>query len=228
MQIDRTRFLMLTTSIAAGACAGAPTASPEVPEQTVIVIAPPPPAGPVASAAPVIEEDPVPPQAECDNYPSREDYVEPEDPAVALIPTTPSTCGNSRGNPALCSGLRAPPGPHCESFSDTLSDCNSMRTGLQPRVAEKAVQCLLLKSGKRDICQFDVANKCGLAATKDACIDSFSDQPCRQAVAACGRRSSLTLQRCQQVLSAVAPRSRRAVMSCITEGCSVDYCLNIL
>lgn len=207
-----------------------PTAPPETPEQTVIVIAPPPAAtAPVASAAPVVEEEPEPPQPEGDDYSSREDYAEADDPLIGQLPTTPSTCGNQRGNPAMCSGLRAP-GPQCESFSDTVSECNTMRTGLQPRVAEKAVQCLLQKSGKRDICQFDVANKCALAASKDACVDAFSEQPCRAAVAQCGgaRHGALTLQRCQQVLSSVMPRHRRAVISCITEGCGVDYCLNVI
>lgn len=229
MQIDRTRFLMLTTSIAAGACAGAPAGTPEVPEQTVIVIAPPPAFGSATPAPPPAEEPPVEePEAVEEMTPHALEEVDDE-PSLSAIASAPATCGNQRGNPAQCTGLRAP-GPQCESFHDTLADCHGFRRALQPRIAEKAIQCLLAKSGKREICSFDVAVKCANSASKDACIDSFSGPPCRTAVAQCAsvRGNKLTMQRCQQVLSSVAPRFRRAMITCITEDCGVDYCFSMI
>jgi hypothetical protein len=151
---------------------------------------------------------------------------EPEGDAAELALTSaPATCGNTIGRVGSCAGLRAP-GPTCESFDDTRATCSEFATGMQPKAAEKAVACLMARSGKREICQFNVTQKCAVEALKSVCIEPYSDQPCRAIMANCSRmsHSKLTLQQCQRALSAVTSRNRVPLLTCITEGCSADYC----
>jgi hypothetical protein len=229
MQIDRSRFLMLTASIAAGGCSGSQPQPVEVPEQTVVVIAPlPMPTGSVQ--APVATEEAIPapeaPEAPTMVGPADEGYVDPVD--LALV-QAPSTCGNTNTKVASCTGLR-PSGPTCESFLDTVEQCNGFVRGMQPRAAAKAVACLVARSGKRDICQFDVGPKCALEGVKAACIEPFSDQPCRTLMSYCSsnRFGKMTLQQCQRALSAVKGPNRPHLMSCMTESCAADYCFYAL
>ena len=225
MQIDRSRFLMLTASIAASGCAGSQPQAVEVPEQTVVVIAPPPPqpAG-SASAAPALEPDDEP-QAELVAPAAEEDDEEALDPADRALAAAPSTCGNDRGRVGSCSTLRAP-GPNCESFADTQQQCEAFASGMHPKAAEKAVACLLARSGQRSICQFDVGQKCAVESLKSVCIEPYSAQPCRSVMSVCSgqRFNKLTLQQCQRALSAVKGRNRLSLVTCITESCAVDYC----
>lgn len=225
MQIDRSRFLMLTASIAAGGCSGSQQPAPvEVPEQQVVVIAPvlpPPTPAPqaVASAEPeAVEAEAVPAEPP---GPSDEDAFDAADRELAQAP---ATCGNTKGTVGACTGLRAP-GPSCESFFDTREQCNGFVRGMQPRAASKAVACLLARSGKREICQFDAAQKCAVEAIKSVCIEPYSDQPCRTMMSFCrgGRFGNITQQQCQRALSAVKGQYRPQLLSCMTESCSADY-----
>jgi hypothetical protein len=220
MQIDRSRFLMLTASLAAGGCSGSQPQALEVPEQTVVVIAPPPvePMEPVGKDA-VVAAEPVEPPMPPLIGPVEEDPLDAEE--LALVAAAGS-CGNDRGRVSSCRTLR-PPGPMCESFDDTLDLCDGFATGMQPRAAEKAVACLLARSGQRSICQFDVGQKCAVEALKSVCLEPYSDQPCRTVMVSC-RGTKLTQQQCQRALSAVKGRNRLQLLTCISEGCSVDYC----
>jgi len=131
-------------------------------------------------------------------------------------------CDDSGAAPKSCAPLKAP-GPQCESFSDTKNMCGKLSRGLRPRVAEKAVDCLLSKSGKQAICDFRAASECALAAVHKACIEPSTQAACSNVVRACSGR--LTMNDCQSLLSAVADKHRRAMLSCVTEGCSIDYCM---
>jgi hypothetical protein len=95
--------------------------------------------------------------------------------------------------------------------------------GLRPRVAEKAVDCILSKSGKQSICDFRGANECALAAVHKACIEPSTQSSCTPVVRACN--GQLSMRDCQSLLSAVTDKHRREMLSCVTEGCSIDYCL---
>lgn len=230
MQIDRSRFLMLTASIAAGGCSGGQTQPVEVPEQTVVVVAPlPMPTGsvqaPVESAEPApAEEAPPPPMIA---GPSDEDG--PVDPADLALIQAPATCGNTNSKVASCTGLR-PAGPTCESFLDTVEQCNGFVRGMQPRAAAKAVACLFSRSGRRDICQFDAGQKCAQEGVKAACIEPFSAQPCRTLMSNCSsnRFGKITMQQCQRALSSVKGRNRPQLITCMTESCSADFCFYAL
>ncbi|MBI5531751.1 MAG: hypothetical protein HY898_03475 [Deltaproteobacteria bacterium] len=227
MQIDRSRFLMLTASIAAGGCSSNP-APVVVPEQTVVVIAPQPTAPPAPTASAVVAADPAP-----DIQSGRVETiarVTDEEPDEGLqggqgLAAAPATCGNTTGRVGSCAGLRAP-GPSCESFQDTQQTCTEFASGMQPRAAEKAIACLNARSGRAAICQFNVTQVCAAEALKSVCIEPFTDAPCRAAMSNCSgmRGSKLTMQQCQRALSSVKPRNRAAVLSCISEGCAADYC----
>ncbi|MBK9264949.1 MAG: hypothetical protein IPM54_34850 [Polyangiaceae bacterium] len=220
MHIDRSRFLLLTASIAGGACSSSSASSSS---------------GPVVVAAPIIALP-----AEGDGAPASSGASAPvkssqtvmgsgDDDALAALDRPPSaadddggTCDEGGAPPTGCGTLRAP-GPHCESFSDTKAMCGKLARGLRPRVAEQVVDCILAKSGKQSVCDFDLANQCGLVALQKACIEPSTQAACAPIVRACGGR--LQMRECQALVSSVTSRNRRNMMTCITEGCSADYCL---
>lgn len=218
MQIDRSRFLFLTATMASGACGGA--AQPGASGDPVV-------------AAPVVtlpEEDP--PAAKggtAAHPPGQPDDAQPSEVFLAGLDGQPvpdlglSACDDGGVAPKGCSTLRAP-GPQCESFMDTRDMCGKLARGLMPHVAEKAVDCLLAKSGKPSICTFDAANQCGMSAVRKAsCIEPSTQSACAPAVKACGGR--LAMKDCQALLSSVTSKNRQNMIACVTEGCSIDYCM---
>jgi hypothetical protein len=220
MQIDRSRFLLLTATIAGGGC-GSGQASP----QGAPVVAAPVVALPAESTAEKNE-----PRAAS---PAKPDVIaESEgDPIAALGGGAKaggegdddvSMCEEGGAPPKGCGTLRAP-GPQCESFLDTKGMCSKLARGLKPRVAEKAVDCLLAKSGKQSICDFRVGSECAMSAVRKACIEPSTQSTCAPVVRACS--GNLSMKDCQSLLSAVESKHRRSMVSCMTEGCSIDYCM---
>ena len=219
MDVDRSRFLVLTASIAAARGAR------------------PAPAGPVEGAAPAptlpverpADDDEDPPAAPPPSGPRQ--AAVPEAPGAAQAATVgdiapeAGPCDSAAGKPGDCAALRAP-GPQCESFSDTRRMCGVWRKGFQPRVAEKAVGCLLAMSGTRDVCDPSRIEACALQALRSACADTSAEARCDAIVAGCAglRYATVTRSACVAALSAVVPWSRPRLASCMTEGCSVDGC----
>jgi hypothetical protein len=243
MQIDRTRFLLLTTAIAAGNAAcnpgeGAPPAvavSNEAPDAGA--------AGPTTEGAGPTREGGGParegglfggPSRE-GTGPTREGGVGPSQEGTALVDagsaTAPPLAGcpdsdNMVGTPGSCSGLRAP-GPQCESFTDTKQQCDRFAHGMKPRAAQRAVACLLAKSGSKAICDFEATQKCALEAIEASCIDPGTGPTCDAVVQNCGRgrgRPSITKAACMHALSALSGSNRARVATCMTESCGVQYC----
>ncbi len=217
MQIDRSRFLLLTASIAGGACGSSSSSS----SSGAIVVASPivalPSSDEAASSAPK-------PAAT-----GKSAVVTSDDETLAALDRSPpgsvddgSMCDEGGVAPTGCGTLRAP-GPTCESFTDTKAMCGKLARGLRPRVAEKAVDCMLTKSGKQAVCDFNLANQCGMLAVQKACIEPSTQAACAPVVRACG--GAVQMRDCQLLLSAVTSKNRRNMISCITEGCSVDYCM---
>lgn len=221
MQIDRSRFLLLTATIAGGAC-GSGQAAPQG-------------GGPVV-AAPVVA---LPSEETGEKNEGRaSSSAKPEvsaaegegDPIAALGGGSKagggdddaSMCEEGGVPPKGCNTLRAP-GPQCESFLDTKGMCTKLARGLKPRVAEKAVDCLLAKSGKQSICDFRVGSECAMSAVRKACIEPSTQSTCAPVVRACS--GNLSMKDCQSLLSAVEAKHRRSMVSCMTEGCSIDYCM---
>ena len=118
------------------------------------------------------------------------------------------------------------PGPVCEGFSFTKSECSNLKKGMKPREAEKAVSCLLAKSNTEDICAYNVVSVCALEGVARACIDSATDKSCQAVMQKCkGQRwSKVTMTSCQAALSSVTDKNRPRLVSCIQEGCDVENC----
>jgi len=219
MQIDRTRFLLLTATMASGACG---SSSPSSSSSAPVVAAPPM----LLSSA----EDGATSGDRAGKAGKPGGTNQGEDPVLASLEPRegggevddPSSCDDGGSPPKGCGTLRAP-GPHCESFADTQEMCSSLAHGLLPRVATRAVDCILAKSGTQAICNFDLANRCAMAAVLGACVDPSTQSMCAPAVRDCSGR--LSMKECQSLLSAVQKRNRRAMIACVSEGCSIDYCM---
>ena len=212
MQIDRSRFLLLTTAIAAGGAACTPAES--IP---ATLNATPDESKRDASAPLALMVD-----ASSTPLPT----------PSATAPQAGNTCPDSDnmvGAPGNCAALKAP-GPQCESFMDTKTECGHLAKGLKPRSAQRAVDCFLSKSGLKSVCDFQLPETCALEAIADACVDPSVGAACDSLLANCprgrGRPNSgaLTRETCMHALSAVTPRNRSAVMSCVAESCGVSGC----
>lgn len=218
MQIDRSRFLLLTASIAGGACSsGSSSSGGTVVVASPIVALPGPDGSATASSRPAPGKS------------GQTTVVAGDDEKLAAVDRSPgaaaddgSMCEEGGVAPTGCGTLRAP-GPQCESFSDTKRTCGKLARGLRPRVAEKAVDCLLAKSGKQAICDFTIASQCGIAAIQKGCVEPSTQAACTPIVRACG--GSLQMRDCQALLSSVTAKNRRSMISCMTEGCALDYCI---
>jgi hypothetical protein len=219
MQIDRTRFLLLTATMAGGGCGQAspgPAASAPVVAAPLVSL----PSGSPAEAEPPPEaraQAGEPEEGEYGDPPDEEPLAEEGDPGA---PGTLS-CNDVGAAPKSCASLRAP-GPQCESFSYTKTRCAALAKGLRPRVAEAAIDCILARSGKPSICAFDVESVCVTTAMRRACIDASTQSACAPVVGGC--RGGLKMNDCQALLSSVAAKHHSRMITCMTEGCSIDYC----
>lgn len=221
MRVDRHRFLALTAALAA--CnAQAPVAAPGGVIEIPSTAPPAPPAPTNASGASDAGSAPVAAKSEVD-----------ESAAVELEPIDACTTTNASGTPADCTKLRRPPGPHCESFDDTIDECKEMTRLLRPAVAEKATKCMLAKSAAGTICQFGVAGLCAGQAFRASCADPSTVDDCKAIVKKCAKYPVETVPRvtvaeCQGALGAVAAKNRPAMLSCMSEGCTSGYCFSYL
>jgi hypothetical protein len=126
------------------------------------------------------------------------------------------------GSAAACSQLRAPPGPHCESFDSLQDDCETIVRALEPTVAERTMQCLLAKSRTRQICDMFVTPRCAERALVHAPRRASTTRPCQAVSSACGR--SLSQASCESFLSAVSPPADAQLVTCLTESCDIATC----
>ena len=226
--IDRERFLVLTAALAASvpACATTPATAPPVAEPLVIPpIASAPPraasAGASASAMPPREVPPPdePPQAPTAGSP---------DP-YAGTPVHAQACPvaeNAIGQIPACA-LKAP-GPTCESFSDTKTECPPLTRLLKPRVAAAAIACLNGRSGTQAICEFNVSSICAYEALGSACLDPSAAAACTKVMARCGTGTKMSRSSCEAGVSAIADGKRARFLSCISESCAFESCLTYL
>lgn len=251
MQIDRSRFLLLTTAIAAGnaACTPGEASSPS----TVATVTDAPDASAAApttegiGASPTREggmgptrEGGMGPTREGGTGPTREGGMGPtrEGAPIASASATGSSSAplppgcpdsdNMVGTVGSCATLKAP-GPQCESFNDTKDDCNHLARGFKPRVAQKAVACILAKSGTQGVCDFQLVQKCAASAAADSCLDPATGPTCDTIVSTCGGRGrsrgpAVTKIACMHALSSLTGSNRSRVGSCIAESCGVDLC----
>lgn len=213
MQIDRTRFLLLTASIAGGGCG--PATPPDIP-------APPATAAAPASPELVVAQGPV--------EAAPVETAAPVTTATAAQPAQTAqvasgACDNDTGTAAACA-ISGPPGPYCESLSDLKAACKGYKTAFRGAIAAKAVACLNAASGKPEACDYTKTESCTTEAIRSACIQPSTFNACSGVMSTCGGMSwsKLTMQDCQQLLSATKDGKRKAMISCMTEGCSLESC----
>jgi hypothetical protein len=221
MRLDRSSFLILTAALAVDACESQPP--PAAPLAGVIDV---PSASDSARAGALEASGPTATDASFAS--SGVDAA----PTTAGNASADDTCAavNSQGGTVDCSKLRAPPGPSCESFEDTRSECEDIKRVLRPAVAERADRCLLAKSGTRGICQFGISSVCVSQAFRVSCADPSTSSECGSIVRGCAGGSvssaapKLTTAECQGALSAVSPQNRSALLGCMSEGCTAGDC----
>ncbi len=228
MHVDRAKFLLLTSSLFAACKESEP--APQAP-----IVIPQQPA-PVASLA--REGAPPAPPAEAPPEPVAvaDDDEEPYEPwpggtEVPMARTVKGqTCDvaeNAKGSP-VCT-LR-PPGPTCEGFTQTRSECSRLRTWLVPRVAERAAKCLSAKSGKQDVCSPNVAAACVIQAMNDVCLDPSPkiDASCKRVMSKCAsfdhQQRHVNLNACKAAMSSIVPARHAKFVTCMQEGCDLAAC----
>jgi len=211
MHVDRGRFLLLTASIAAGSCGAQPGAKAPVQAGSAdtITVAP----TPITIAEPPDElltvSEPIEPPSRTGT--NGEDHSEGEDLKAA------------------CRAITPPPGPQCESFSSTVQECQVYADALRPEPAARATHCLTTLSGSPLICDFSASGKCLLIGVLVADPKPEADRPCASVMRRCAgsRRSrpDLSAATCRRAVSAVKPSRRSALLSCMSETCSIANCI---
>lgn len=217
MQIDRARFLFLTASLAGGAGCSATPVQP----------GPGPGPGPAPTGTQVgVTETPQTATETESLTTAAQTTVASAEPTTTSAPVQPpGACDNDTGTVPSCS-IAAPPGPFCESLSDTKAACKSYKSSFRGAIAAKAVACLNAASKTPAICDYQKAETCGTEAIRTACVQPSTFNACSPIVSTCAGSSwsKITMQDCQQLLSAVKDGKRQQMITCMTEGCSIESC----
>jgi hypothetical protein len=117
----------------------------------------------------------------------------------------------------------------CDGLARAKASCDRFKGELKPRIAEKAVGCLLASSGQKAICNPpDPAPACLQNAVNNACVEPASVDACSKIAGGCGWASP-GIDTCQHELSSVETHAQRAkLIACMTEGCDAKACLQTL
>ena len=247
MKIDRAAFLLLTASIAASACVEQPPNAPTVDIVLPIASAAPPSeptatpsATGIASSAPSPRPAPAREGYSADegDYPADEAHGAP-DPGFcghshAQIDPRRTGCTDAIGSPASCKAMAAPRG--CGSFPFPRSKCDGFAASMKPKIAERAVACVVALSGK-EVCDACLTYRCGYEALMSACVDVTADVDCAAIAKSCAgpnpsgpsRRApttptgTVTMTECRAYLSGLAPTGRRKMVQCMVPGQGCDW-----
>jgi hypothetical protein len=239
MKIDRGKFLFLTSALFACASKTEPVNDPG----SAVTIPPQPPPPPAAS--PTADKNAEAPAADAGtsrDVPvavSDDEDEEPYEPwpgtaqpplAKTVHAQSCDVAENAKGKAVACT-LKPAPGPTCESFGETRSDCPKLSRWLVPKVAEKAAACLNAKSGKKDICLFNVGPSCVIEALSSACLDPSPKvaSSCERVMSRCARverkHRHMTADACKAAMSAIVPASQTKFLSCAAESCDLVPCM---
>lgn len=240
MKVDRAGFLFFTSALLS-AC-GTKQEGPNAPGAVTI---PPQPPLPAQATGPAKAREPSPADAggQGDLAVASSDEDDEEEAPYQPWPGTANpplartvhaqTCDladNARGQPAGCA-LKPGPGPTCESFGATRVDCAKLTRWLVPRVAAKAQACLAGKSGKSDICLFNVGPSCVIQALSSVCLDPSPkiETACENVMMRCrkvdARHRHMTSEACKAAMSAIVPARRAPFLSCAAESCDLVPCI---
>lgn len=237
MKIDRSKFLLLTSAMFA---CGTKNDPQQVGGPIIIPAQPPPTASMTATASAKVIEPPdagAPSSApiaaaEDDDEQPYEPWPGTADPPMAKTVHAQKcdVAENAKGKTVGCT-LKAPPGPSCESFSETRADCPKLSRWLVPKVAEKAAGCLNAKSGKKDICLFNVGPSCVIESLSSVCLntDPKIEQACDRVMKRCKsydpKYRHMNMDACKAALSAIVPAAHGKFTSCAAESCDLIPCM---
>lgn len=213
MQVDRSRFLLLTASLAACTTSSSPT-TPDTGK-----VDPPNSSDSSSDASGGATTRDASGSSGASSGVWLEIEPGTEDPAQTF---DPAACDNAKGAPKSCDGLSAP-GPQCESFFDSQRFCEAFPRVMQPRAAEAAVDCMLAKSGTEAICDWTAWQDCAAAGMRATCIEPATRSTCMSISSACG--GTLDVFQCQQAFAATRSADAGRVASCIQEFCEVTFCV---
>jgi hypothetical protein len=216
MRVDRERFLFLVAAIAASCSPSTPpVADPFVTipaASTATPVAAPvptePPSMPIASAAPTSESRTGPTE--------EEDRGASDDGACrakkSVSRPSDAACNDDRGTPGDCKAVKLAGG--CRSFQFICDQCEAYKRYFKPKVAERAVACVVAQSRTqlRDGCR---TYECGDEALKSACIDSSVDATCASIASKCNVR----VDECRELLSGMNAAGRAKIAKCAAAGC---------
>jgi hypothetical protein len=127
-----------------------------------------------------------------------------------------------------------PPSPDCESFDIVPTACAGFARAMAPDSAEAATDCLLTKGKSPDLCSYgggsspsDVVNRCFEAGIAMAQPDPSQRDTCQSIAQQCGSAgmgNNDLEARCLQSLGGLKGEYKNHLITCMSEGCSLDYC----
>ncbi len=221
MKIDRTRFLVLTSALAAAACVVVdhkPVPPPPPP--------PPPPAHAAAAPAHIVFHEP-PHGATPAPAPGTHPVIVFHQPQPLGTPTAPPAPGPTPPPPAptptptsvcLDSSTSAVPAcaVSCPSNPFMAQRCATYTANFDSKVATSAVTCMNGLTGAA-ACDSSQAYGCGKTALSQACPDPNTvSQLCQIASGPC----KVAANDCTTMISGLSPAGQDAVAQCIAKGCS--------
>jgi hypothetical protein len=222
VKLDRDRFLLLVSALAAGCVSTMPN-RPPLPDPDGVPTRPTPRLAPSAAIPPPAEDAPNP-------------YDESAAPAQGGPKVVGMTCSaslNARGFPRSCAGLRHPSStcPTSEGgdgFPFIKQDCDAMKDRLRPRVAEKAIACVMAKSGRDELCADGFTAECTTRALSEVCVEPAAKEPCAKVMEKCGAWSEnkASQESCEAGYSGLREDKRPKFLACMTEFCDFVYCAN--
>ena len=132
--------------------------------------------------------------------------------AAPVAPRSAAGCSDAVGQPNDCSRVNLSGG--CSSFSFICDKCESYKKHFKPKVAERAVNCVIsqTKEELRDGCG---TYACGDLALKSACPDAAAQSLCQTVAQQCGG----PLHECTSLLSGMNAAGRAKVSACAARGC---------
>jgi len=216
MKVDRSLFLVFTSTIAASAVACVVKEYQPPP--------PPPPAPPPAAPAPA-------PQAanphilpfhggQPSNQPAPAPAPNPHilpitphngpTPAPTPNPPAPSTCLDANATTApTCSASLS-----CSGNAFPMQRCQAYLQYFDPKVGANAVNCM--NGLGSNMCDSQHDYDCGKAALTQACPDNTTAQLCQIAASPC----KVAASDCVNMLSGLNSAGQDAVAQCVAGGCS--------
>jgi len=246
MVIDRSRFLLLASAIAAG-CGPRREATPPTPVADADAGVPPPAAasvpppkaahhapheGVVGDAWATAEGYPAPNEG-TGYWPAGEGYPAPAEggwtpPATAEggpsptlkamgIPVQSWTCsGSDDVGKPAYCSVQVP--KKCAPFPFVNQNCRGARKYFKAKIAERAVMCMH-KLTPDGVCGA-MTYECREAALRSACPDPSADADCQAMAKKCPK---VSMNECKQLMSGLNAAGRAEVMKCMSSGSGCGY-----